>query len=263
MTRALSWLLVATLASSAPAADWRKTLTPPQPGTFPPPRPVTAQYTCGWSAFTAAEVETEFSRTKDGFFQLEVSATTIGAVRALWRLDADHTSLVDAKTLLPVSLVQNETYADESMKTSVVFGPEGAARTRETEPQERDSGKTKRFKFTPVFDLHSALLFIRSQPLKSGSKVRLVTYPAAQAYLTEVEVLGRERVAAAGEKRPAIKLALRLKRITKKLELEPHKKFKRAHIWISDDADRLLLKVDAEVMVGKVWLELTRVEFAK
>lgn len=263
MTRALPLLLVAALASSAAAADWRKSLTTPQPGAFPPPRPLTAHYTCGWSAFTAAEIETAFSRVKGGLFQLEVTANTVGAVRALWRLDADHTSLVRADTLQPVSLVQNETYSDGSMKTSVVFDAEGAARTRETTPHEEDSGKTKRFKFSPLFDLHGALLFIRSQPLKTGSRIRLVAYPAAQAYLTEVNVLGRETVKVAGEKRPAIKLALRLQRITKKLELEPHTKFKRAQLWVSDDADRLLLKVDAEVMVGKVWMELTRVEFAK
>lgn len=63
-------------------------------------------------------------------------------------------------------------------------------------------------------------------------------------------------------KRPAIKLSLRLKAISRKMELSAHKKFKSAAAWISDDKDRLLLKIEAEVMIGKVWMELEKVEFA-
>src|SRR5204862_4950372 len=99
---------------------------------------------------------------------------TTGPFPSLWSMSAEHTSLVHPETLQPASLVQSETYSDESRTTSVVFGPEGAARTRETKPKDKDSGKTKRFKFAPVFDLHSALLFIRSQSLKNGQTVRLV-----------------------------------------------------------------------------------------
>ncbi len=42
----------------------------------------------------------------------------------------------------------------------------------------------------------------------------------------------------------------------KNLELEPHKKFKRAFAWLSDDRDRMLLKIEAEIFVGSVWCEL-------
>jgi hypothetical protein len=63
--------------------------------------------------------------------------------------------------------------------------------------------------------MHSALLFIRSQPLEKGDVVRLAAYPSAQAYLVEVEVLGREKVSAAGQKWPAIKMALRLRQMSR------------------------------------------------
>lgn len=260
MRTAFATLLAMICAATVSAGDWRETLTSPRPGKFPPPRPLKARYVFGWSAFHAAEVEADFSE-KSGELQLRAKARTVGAVRALWRLDADHLSRVRAENLQPVTLVQNESYSDETRKTSVTFGPEGASRKRDTVPKGKDSGKTKRFKFAPVFDLHSALLFIRSQPLEPGDVVRLATYPAAQAYHTEVEVLGREMVTVAKEKRPALKLGLRLQKISKDLKLERHKKFKRAYAWLSDDEDRLLLKVEAEVMVGKVWMELESAEF--
>jgi hypothetical protein len=54
---------------------------------------------------------------------------------------------------------------------------------------------------------------------------------------------------------------LQLKRIGKHLELEPHRKFHRATIWVSDDADRLLLRIEAQIFVGTVWAELQSVHF--
>ena len=261
MRALLAALLGAMFAVTGFAGDWRQTLTPPQPGRFAPLRPLKARYVFGWSAFLAAELQADFSKTKAGQLQLKAKARTVGPVRALWRLDADHMSRIQAQSFQPLTLVQNESYSDETQKTAVTFGPKGASRKRDTVPKGKDSGKTKRFKFVPVFDLHSALLFIRSQPLEPGEVVRLVTYPAAQAYYTEVEVLGRETITIAKEKRTALKLGLRLQKINKQLKLEPHKKFHRAYAWIGDDEDRLLLKVEADVMIGKVWMELENAEF--
>lgn len=241
------------------AGDWREQITP-APGSFPPLRPLEAQYSFGWSAFSAGRAETEFSRTKEGDFQLKLTGRSIGAVRTMWRMDSEATSLVSAATLLPVKLVQKETYKDETRMTTVIYGPEGAQRTRVTKPAEGPV-KTKKFKFAPVHDLQSALLFVRSQPLRQGEVVRMAVYPAAQGYFAEVEVLGREEIAQAGRKWPAIKLALRLQSITKELALARHEKFKRATAWLSDDRDRLLLKIESEVMVGRVWMDLESVTF--
>jgi hypothetical protein len=47
----------------------------------------------------------------------------------------------------------------------------------------------------------------------------------------------------------------------KNLELEPHRKFRRATIWISDDQDRIPLRIDAQIFVGTVFAELYAVHF--
>ena len=244
----------------ASGANWWDQLTT-TPGSFPPLRPLKAKYTFGWSAFSAGNTEVEFSRTKDEQYQLKIKGSTTGAVRALWKLDADAYSIVRPETLLPAKVVQHEAYSDESRTTSVLFSEEGVARTRERKPVDDDSGKTKEFKFSPVHDLHSALLFIRSQPLKDGDVIRFAVYPAAQPYLADVTVAGHESVKVAGKRWPAIKLDLKLQKIEKDLTLAPHQKFKRATGWLSDDTDRLLLKVESEVMVGRVWMDLQQVSF--
>src|SRR5689334_15350914 len=53
---------VTVLASSAQAADWQNSLTKDPPGKFPPLRPLHAKYSFGWSGFTAATAEVNFTR---------------------------------------------------------------------------------------------------------------------------------------------------------------------------------------------------------
>jgi hypothetical protein len=117
------------------------------------------------------------------------------------------------------------------------------------------------FKCGNVLDLQTALLFIRSQRLETGDRYRLLVYPGKAAYFAEIAVLGREKLKIAGRSVDAIKFQVWLQGVTKKLELEPYRKFKRAFAWLSDDRDRLLLKVQADIFVGSVWAELQSVEF--
>lgn len=258
--KAATAALVALLAATGTSMAWQETLTPKAAGRFPPLRPVKAKYKFGWAAVPAGRAEVSFTR-KDKLFQLRAVGGSTGLARKLWRMDADATSTVLPGTLQTVKLVQMEQYSDEKRTTTVTFGPEGVARSRVQIPPEKKPGKIKRFKFAPVRDLHGALLFVRSLPLRGGDVVRFVVYPNASPYLAEVSVLAREKVNAAGRSWPAIKLGLKLQELNKELQLEPHKKFKSAAGWLSDDQDRLLLKVESEVMVGKVWMELEQAEW--
>ena len=105
------------------------------------------------------------------------------------------------------------------------------------------------------------MLYLRSQPLKERAVYRVVAYPATNAYLATVTVVGREKISVHAGNYNAIKLDLQLKRIGKQRQLEPHRKFRRATIWVSDDAERLLLRIEAQVFVGTVFAELQSVSF--
>lgn len=244
----------------ASGADWRTELTP-SAGTFPLPRPLTARYEFGWTSFTAGEMDVAFTRAKNEL-HLEATGKTTGLVRAMWRLDVTHHARADATTLLPASMRQREVYSSETLRTDLDFTPEKVVRLRVKTPADKNPPKAKTFKLPNLRDLHSALLFTRSQPLKNGDSVSLTTYPTTGAYLAYVKVLGRETVQVPAGKYPAIKVDLKLQGINKKGQLEPHTKFKSAQAWISDDPDRLLLKISGEIFVGSVWAELQSVKFA-
>jgi Protein of unknown function (DUF3108) len=243
------------------AADWQATLSKGPPGTFPELRSLRASYRFGWSGVTAVTGEIHFTKPSNDKFQLEGTARTIGLVRALWKLDVTHRALANSQTLAPIETQQSESYRSKKITTHLTFTNSGVTRAR-TEGQARNAEtKSKEFVFPNLFDLHSAALYLRSQPLKQGSVYRLAVYPATNAYLATVTVSGRDKISVRAGTYNAIKLDLQLKRVGKHLELEPHKKFRRATIWVSDDAERLILRIEAQVFVGTVFAELQSMRF--
>lgn len=252
-------LAIAAGLGTLRAQDWRNDLSAPEPGGFPPLRPVKLYYQCGWAGLSAGEVEALFTRPDSDVSELQVTAATTGIARALWRIDATHESRVNVETLTPLDVRQKEVYRAQTIRTDLDFDPHGVVRFRES-TAEKQPARRKRFDFPDLYDLQTALLYVRSQKLEEGKVYRIVVYPATNPYLATVTVLGRDEVRVKAGKYPAIKLDLRLQKIMPDMSLAPHGKFKRATAWLSDDADRLPLKILAQIFVGSVWAELDKVE---
>lgn len=246
------------LCSSSLADNWEATLSKDPPGNFPELRPLHASYRFGWSGLTAATGDVHFTKPSENKFQLDGTGRTIGFVRALWKLDINYQAVASADTLRPIETRQVESYRSKKIVTHLAFTTNAVTRTR-TEGKNASESKTRQFNFPNLFDLFSAMLYLRSQPLKDHSVYRLVAYPATNAYLATVTVVDREKIAVHAGSYNAIKLDLQLKRIGKHRELEPHRKFRRATIWVSDDSERLLLRIEAQVFVGTVFADLQSV----
>jgi Protein of unknown function (DUF3108) len=246
--------------SSSFAENWEATLSKDPAGNFPELRPLRASYRFGWSGLTAATGDVHFTKPSENKFQLDGTGRTIGFVRALWKLDVSYQAIASLETLWPIEAQQIETYRSKKIVTHLTFTNNGVTRAR-TEGKGGAEAKTRQFNFPNLFDLFSAMLYLRSQPLKDRSVYRVVAYPATNAYLATVTVVGREKISVHAGSYSAIKLDLQLKRIGKHRQLEPHRKFRRATIWVSDDAQRLLLRIEAQVFVGTVFAELQSVSF--
>jgi hypothetical protein len=240
------------------AADWKTTISHSSPEPFPPPRPFHATYRFGWSGFTAATGGLNFTRLPDARLRVEGNGRTIGLVRTLWKMDASLTALADGRTLRPIETTQKETTRSKKILSHLAFDARGVTRSRS---EGAAAPKVTRFDFPNLYDLQSALLYLRSQPLSAQNVQRIVVYPTTSAYLATVTVLGREKISVGAGTYPAIKLDLKLSKVGKNGELEPHRKFRRATGWISDDADRLVLRVNAQVFVGSVFLDLQSARF--
>jgi hypothetical protein len=251
-------MALCSLQSVAGAAGWEDTVTASSPPSFPNPRPMHSRYGFGWSGFPCATAEVRLSKAGGDRLQLDVTAHTTGLARTLWKFDATHVATVEASTLHPIGVRQVENDRNKKILTELSFNSTGVV-SKVTETPGPGT-KTRRYDFPHLFDLQSALLYLRSQPLPERNVQRIVVYSATAPYLATVTVLGRERVTVPAGTYNAIKFDLQLNRI-KDGQLQPHRKFRRANAWLSDDPDRVLLKIEAQVFVGSVVCELQAVDY--
>ena len=243
------------------AESWEATVTPFTPGSFPELRPARAHYRFGWSGFTAANIVIRLEKLSDGQFRFKAEGGTVGLARSLWKFDVHHTAFSDARTLRPIEVREVESARAKVKTTEVKYSPAGVVSVREEKKGSAVKVKTRRFDFPNVLSLNSALLFLRTQPLPDGAVRRVVVYPATSAYLCTITVLGREPITVPTGSYQAIKVDVRLSKIGPNRELLPHKKFRKATVWLSDDTDRLPLRIEAQIFIGTVFAELESVQF--
>jgi Protein of unknown function (DUF3108) len=262
----LAWMCLLFLLGTGPeiwadeSPDWLGSLTSAKgPGSFAAPPPMRLVYRFGWSGIQAATADIHFFSPTQTTFEVDASGATSGLARALFRLDIYHRATENKTTLKPIHFFQEEKYRQEIVKTNVDFLPDYVTGLREKIPSDRPS-KPNVFKFSPIFDLTTALLWVRSQPLENGDTESIVVWASNAPYLATIKVLGRETVKINGQKQNAIKLDIRLKGIDKKMRLKDHKLFKGGRGWLSDDDKRIPLRIEADIFIGYVFAELASMQ---
>jgi hypothetical protein len=252
--------LVVQPAFAATGENWQSTLTRMQPGAAPELPPARVIYNYGWSGITAATAEFRYSRTPENHHRFDATGGTIGLARRLWKFSAVHTAITDSASLRPLHVKDVEAVKGTVQTTVLTFTGGGVSSFREEREGSRLESKTRTFAFPDVHSINSAFLMLRSQALTDGSVYRFVVYPATSAYLCTLTVRGREKIKVPIGRRDAIKLDLQLQKIDDKLQLQQHKKFRRGTIWIADDPSRVVLRIETQVFIGKVFAELQSVQ---
>lgn len=253
----------ATPAVNRPS--WYGRLSPATPGAFPPPRSYRADYRITWGGLEAATVETKVDSSADGGqIRTGVKAATTGAARTLYKLDASHISVIDRQTYRPEHFEQTERGSRKNTFVRVDFGPDGATRREQDLNQPKDgenSRKPKQFNYPGLLDMEGVLLSLRSQPLKDGDEFTYLFMTSGNPYLATIKVVGRNAVHVRAGDYAAIECSLKLEKVGKTGELEARKGFKSGRAWLSDDANRLLVKAQTDIFIGSVNLEMEKVSF--
>jgi hypothetical protein len=259
----LAALVLVTCVSAAGAAevDWQRTVDPLVRGTAGSSRPARLKYGFGWNGIVAASGDVRLKRTKGDRIQFTANGGTTGLARALWKYDVNHLAYIDAETLRPLHSKEVSDVRAKHVQTDLTFTPEGVTSVREETSKGKVNSKTRAFDFPKVQSVTSALLYLRTQPLTDGAVHRVVVYPETSAYLCTVTVAGRGQVTVPTGGYEALKLDVRVEKITGHRELQPHKKVKKTTVWLSDDADRIVLRIEAQIFVGTVFAELQSLEF--
>lgn len=261
MRRALFFAAVVLVTLAGARADWRAAAAGLRPGPFPPPPDeMRARYVFGWSGIEAAAADVRLERGAGDVWNASVQGGTTGAVRKLWKLDADYRSELSAGDWFPAWCTLTEKYQRYSVTETSDFRPGGVRSRRVSTKQGAGPGEWLNFYVTGLRDMAGALLLARSQPLKDGDSLDLAVFPGEWMYLVRLEVLGRDKLRWRGSDRNVIRCGLEIDWIGKDYSLQPHKKFQRGTVWVSDDALRMPLRVEVKVFIGSVFAELDTVE---
>jgi hypothetical protein len=257
-----TFLAILLFSASCLQAGWRENLTPDFAGPFPAVRPFEAEFRIGWSEIEAARATVSIAYVGNDV-RLSGFGGTTGMARMLWQLDAS----IKATTALPnfqtLYSEQVENYSNRTINSQIVARPDGIWRLRENIPPGENPARWKNIKISPLRDLFSGMLYIRSRKLDPGEAVSTIIFPGDSPYLVEMKCLGTEKIPIAGSPRDAIKMDLRIHRINLKKgnALEAHGKFQNGTVWLSNDSDRIPLRVEVNIFIGYVFAELDSINF--
>ena len=258
-------LILAVLAFSVGAAraDWRTEAAALRPGPYPaPPDKLSARYVFGWGGFEAAAADVRLERGTGRTWNATVRGGTTGVVRKLWKLDADYDAEVSEDDWRSRQFTLVEKYKRYRVTETTDFRPGGVRSRRINSKDEGSEPKWLNFYVGGLRDMAGALLLARSQPLAAGDTLKLAVFPGEWMYLVRLKVIGRETLRWRGEQRKVIRCAMDIDWIGKDYSLQPHKKFQRGTVWVSDDEVRLPLRVEVKVFIGHVFAELMEVKAA-
>lgn len=250
-----------TSAGAATDPAWTAELTPATLGPHPKLPPMALDFDLSWKGtLHAGKVNLEFApraAKKSGAYVIHSIGMSQGFAAGLFPFRYDFWSELHLDSLTPWYFRAVETDAKETVTTTTRYQP---ARVESNEfCQNLKSGKatlkSAAFKFNTVHDIFSAMLFVRSQPLKAGERITLVVLPFNTPYLLRVQSNGSEL----HDGRKAINLSVAMQKINRTtLELMPYKKLKRsATLWLSDDDKRIPIEIRAAVFIGDVRATLT------
>jgi hypothetical protein len=243
-----------SLAHAAPA--WQGELTSPTPGSLATPVPSILEFQISWKGMIqAGKVKIEFAPAdapKPGKYVVRSHSESVGAASVLFPYHSSFWSEVNPVDLAPVYFSAVEADDKESVSTKVRHSASKAETVEIVNTLKTGTSKQtdRAFAFSPVFDIFSAMLHVRSQKLDTGDQITLALLPFNTPYLLKVKVMGREM----HEGRKAIRLSVGMRKINRtSLELQSYKKLKQdATMWLSDDADRIPIELRAAVFIGDV-----------
>lgn len=249
-------------AKTPAAPAWASSLTKSAPGSFAPLAPCRVVFDLSWNNLVSAGSAKVVMQEAGGYQVARAEAGTSGFARSLWSYDCVMTSVMERGPLRAVYLNHSETDTSETVAYKVGFSSLKVLTETLLTPK---GGATKKSTaicpYGPADDLQSAILYVRSQPLKQGDSITRVVQPFDRPYIATFTVVGRENRKVEGTTYPTIKLDVKIRKLDRKtLVLGSFKKVKTATIWVSDDAWRLPIEMHADIFVGFISATMTKRE---
>ena len=245
---------------SDPYAAWAGTLTQEAVTPFPSLIPFTAEYRFGWEGMSAGGAKVSIEERSSGRLAISAEGGPDDWIRTLWNYQAFYYGEAGGNGTVPSWFHMDEQIAKGSLFSDAFFTSGSVFACHRLLTEKKPWELTE---LPGVRDLFAAMLFVRSQPLRNGDKLRLTVFPDQSPYLVDLTVSGRDSVMLMGKKIRTIRFIIRIQTIETHGEhrgrLAPHKKFHSGRVWMSDDERRLPVRAEVDVFIGRVFAEMTRI----
>lgn len=248
-------VLLPSYSSVVAAPAWKKKIPAFKAGKHAQLKPQKLEYQMSWNGKLNSGYVTMIFDKKDARYKklylAQAFGKSTGLAGTLFPFSFSYTSFMKKGTYQPLIFSSQETDKDEKVVIKNTYKKESVKHSRETTPKgsKKSRSSDKAFKQSNVHDPLSAMLYIRGRALRDGDVVNVCLFPFKSAQYAQVTVLGREL----HNGYPCIKLDLKIWNIDLKThKLKTYKKLKKATMWITDDADRVLVELRSKVFIGDV-----------
>ncbi len=245
--------------------EWLNQISREAPGNHANFRPVSLEYTLDWNhRINAGRVGLSIgkaSEKRNGQFVGDASGQSTGFARFLYPYDFKAQSIVNQKTLRPVSfqLVENEC-GDEN-RYDVQFEKQRQIYSATSISKGKTYHKSGNFDFDCGYDALSSACYLRGRPLNEGETISMIVTPFNRPYFTTFTVTGREKHKIKSSTYDAIKLDAKVSKLNADLSLTPYEKVKKTTLWFSDDEYRIPLEMQSQLAFGYVSARLDKLNW--
>ncbi len=190
-------------------------------------------------------------------------AATAGAAALIRHIVDEATSVIDFDTGRPLALDTVVEHGDKRTTGRTKFSP-GAADityTRSDEPQPRtlhiDFARAPGASAFVLYDAHAAMAQLRGWRAVAGAQRAVFVVGGRRMWRIDLTHAGSDTIGSALGNRRALRFNGQSYRVRRNFSLETAKPARTFSVWLSDDADRVPLKVAASTELGEIVIALT------
>lgn len=183
-------------------------------------------------------------------------ANTAGAAALIKRIVDEATTVIDTSSGRPLHL---QTFVEMGAKRTTAEARFTGTVATITYQRNSDPVRTYKINFgtQPVHDTHSAMAQVRGWRPDPGATRSVFVVGGRRLWRVDLTFIGTETIGSAVGNRRAVKLEGISFRARPNFTIEANKPTRTFTVWLSDDADRVPLRVVAKTELGEVSVDLT------
>lgn len=184
-------------------------------------------------------------------------AATAGAAALLKKIVDEATTTIDLDTGRPLTLDTHVEMGDRVSTSQARFNGSRADITWTRDKEDKPHTMRINFGGAVVNDAHAAMAQLRGWKATPGTSKSVYVVGGRRLWRVDVKFAGAETIASVYGNRRAVRYEGAAFRAHNNLTVDAGKAQRTFTVWLSDDADRVPLKVAAATELGAIEIELT------